>query len=120
MRAINAILLTLLNITVEGSSYTLWLKGEWDISVGLLCWFQRNVSWLWLIFPPCRNTWNFGINTQCIIMSLSSLQGSGEKITNECVEYRDASIPKRKWMAYGTSIKVNLSVHNLPKNHQCF
>lgn len=53
-------------------------------------------------------------------MSLSSLRGSGEKITNESSEYRDDSMAKRKCMAYGTSIKVNLSVHNLSKNHQCF
>lgn len=40
-------------------------------------------------------------------MSLSSLRGSGGKITNESSEYRDASMAKRKCMAYGTSINVN-------------
>lgn len=53
-------------------------------------------------------------------MSLSSLRGSGGKVTNESSEYRDASMAKRKCMAYGTSINVNLSVHNLSKNHQAF
>lgn len=60
-----------------------------------------------------------GINTQCIKMSLSYLQGSGEKITNESSD-TEMLVWQRKCMAYGTPMKVNLSMHNLSKNHQCF
>ena len=49
-----------------------------------------------LYFPPCGNTWNLGINVQCIIMSLSSLQGPGEKVINESHEHGYASTEKRR------------------------